>query len=186
MDRPLLERWVREAPDGAPGYELVMWDGPIPDEHLREFVELMHVMNDAPRDDLARNDFTLTPSQWREGEALAAAQGNSRWTVVARARLSGQLVGVHDIVWVPTIPGVGFIGSTGVRAEHRGFALGKWMKARMTLRVLIEKPEVTEIRTDNADSNDAMLGINDAMGYRPMMGHITWQLTLADVQEANS
>ena len=60
--------------------------------------------------------------------------------------------------------------------EHRGHALGKWLKADMTLRVIRDWPEVTHIRTGNADSNDAMLGINHAMGYRPLIATTTWEL----------
>jgi hypothetical protein len=46
------------------------------------------------------------------------------------------------------------------------------------LRALDERPSVKEIRTGNADSNDAMLGINRAMGYRPLMSTTTWELTV--------
>ena len=80
---------------------------------------------------------------------------------------------------MPAYPKVMWVGSTGVRPEHRGHALGKWMKAAMTLRVLAEKPGVDDIRTGNADSNDAMLAINAAMGYRPLLGVTTWELPLA-------
>lgn len=72
-----------------------------------------------------------------------------------------------------------WVGSTGVRPEHRGHALGKWLKAAMTLRVLEERPHVTDIRTSNADSNEAMVGINCAMGYRPLLGTATWELLIS-------
>jgi GNAT superfamily N-acetyltransferase len=175
IDRALLEQWVADAPTRAPGYELVAWDGPIPEEHLDAFVDLMLVMNDAPKDDADLNDFTLTPQRWREAEQQGREQGHQRWTLIAKTT-GGTLAGLHDITWVPALPGVAFIGSTGVRPEHRGFALGKWLKAAMTLRVLDERPDATEIRTDNADSNAAMLGINQQMGYRPMLGSVTWQV----------
>ena len=48
VDRTVLEQWVADAPTRAPGYELVAWDGAIPEEHLDAFVDLMLVMNDAP------------------------------------------------------------------------------------------------------------------------------------------
>jgi hypothetical protein len=46
----------------------------------------------------------------------------------------------------------------------------------MTIRILDERPDVTNVRTGNADSNDAMLGINKAMGYRPLLGQMVWEL----------
>lgn len=48
----------------------------------------------------------------------------------------------------------------------------------MTQRVLDERPAVTEIRTGNADSNDAMLGINREMGYRPLIAQTMWELSV--------
>jgi len=47
---------------------VVAWDGVIPGKHLLEFVDLMLVMNDAPRDHVENNDFTLTPERWRQAE----------------------------------------------------------------------------------------------------------------------
>jgi mycothiol synthase len=183
VDHRLLESWVRSGPQRAAGYELVAWDGTIPDDHLSAFLDLLLVMNDEPRDDLEVNDFTITPSQWREGEAQGAAIGQERWFLVARRSSDGALAGFHDLAWVPAFPHVMWVGNTGVRAEHRGHALGKWLKAAMTLRVLDEKPEVTDIRTGNADSNDAMLGINRAMGYRPLYATTTWELPIGKPRE---
>jgi GNAT superfamily N-acetyltransferase len=178
VDRPMMDAWVKQGPVRAPGYKLLVWDGAIPEEHLESFVELMLVMNDAPRDELAVNDFTLTAAEWRETEERTAALGYERWTLVARRRRDGALAGLHDLVWVPELPFAVHIGNTGVRPEHRGQAIGKWLKAAMTLRVLDERPGVVEIRTDNADSNDAMLGINREMGYQPLLGATTWEVAV--------
>lgn len=79
--------------------------------------------------------------------------------------------------WNPQDPAVVWVGLTAVDPDHRGHALGKWLKATMTLRILDERPEASDIRTGNADSNDAMLGINRAMGYRPMLSIESWMAT---------
>ena len=179
VDRSLMELWVSEGPERAANYELLSWDGPVPDEHLEAFVGLMAVMNDAPTDDLELNDATLTPAQWREGERQAAAVGQERWLLIARRKTDGALAGLHELDWVPAFPNVMWVGSTGVRSEDRGHALGKWMKAAMMLRVLSERPEIADIRTENAVSNDAMLGINDQMGYRELLAVTTWELGVA-------
>lgn len=176
VDRPMLERWVDEAATRAADYELIGWDGPVPDEHLDRWVDLVLVMNTAPRDDLEMNDWTLTPEEVREQERVTAAAGIQVWTLVARHRETGEWAGFHDISWNPTEPMFAYVGATGVKPEHRGHALGKWLKAAMTLRLLDERPEVTNVRTGNADSNDAMLGINRLMGYRPLLAHTTWEV----------
>jgi GNAT superfamily N-acetyltransferase len=178
VDRALMEKWVAQGPARADGYELLTWDGAIPEEHLQDFIDLFLVMNDAPRDDFEMNDFTLTPAEWREGEEQSAAVGAEHWTVVARRKSDGALAGFHDMTWAPHEPLNVYVGSTGVRPEHRGHALGKWLKAAVTLRVLDERPDVEDIRTGNADSNDAMLGINREMGYRPLIGADGWEVAV--------
>ncbi len=182
VDRAQLTSWVAAADERSSGYELLAWDGRCPDEHLDAFVALIPVMNTAPTDDLEIKDFTVTAPQVREHEDRFLAMGCELWTLVARERATGELVGLHDVSWMPSEAELVWVGATGVRPEHRGHALGKWLKAAMTLRVLDERPLVTSIRTGNADSNDAMLGINKAMGYRPLLGQTTWELSLADAQ----
>ena len=65
IDRAMLERWVSDGPSRAPGYQLIGWDGPTPDEYLVAFADLYFVMNDAPLDDLETNDSTFSPEQLR-------------------------------------------------------------------------------------------------------------------------
>ena len=183
VDRPMLERWVAEAATRSADYELVAWDGPVPEEHLARWLDLVVVMNTAPRDDLQLNDFTITAEQVREQERVIEAAGIETWVLVARHRDTGEWAGFHDVAWDPAQPMYVYVDSTGVRPEHRGHALGKWLKAAMTLRVLDERPDVTNIRTGNADSNDAMLGINRQMGYRPLLGQTTWEVPVEEAAE---
>ena len=182
--RAQLEQWVAEAPSRAPDYELLAFDGPVPDDIVEDFVDLVHVMNTAPRDDLEMNDFTFTVEQLREEERIGIAAGLERWTVVVRRTSDGALAGFHDVHYDPKTPPIVHVGATGVRPEHRGFAIGKWLKAAIQLRILDELPEFTEVRTGNADSNDAMLGINHAMGYKPFAATTTWEFRVDRVAEA--
>lgn len=177
VDRPMLERWVAEGPQRAADYELIGWDGVVPQEHMANWLDLVLVMNTAPRDDLQMNDFTITEEEVRDSEKVMLATGTEHWVLVARRKSDGTWAGLHDVSWNPHDPKIVWVGATGVRPEHRGHALGKWLKAAMTLRVLDERPEVTEIRTGNADSNDAMLGINKQMGYRPFIATTTWEVS---------
>lgn len=178
VDRAKLEEWVAQGPARAPGYELVGFDGATPDEHLEGVMAMIRVLNTAPRDDLEMNDFTVTPETVADHDRQLEAAGGKAWTLLARHVDSGEYAGMHDMTWHPDQPEVAWVGLTGVEPSHRGHALGKWLKATMTLRVLDEWPTVNDIRTGNADSNDAMLGINRAMGYRPMLGSTTWEVSV--------
>ncbi len=183
VDRPMLERWVDEAHERSSEYELIGWDGSVPQEHMENWLDLIVVMNTAPRDDLQLNDFTVTEEEIREQERVNEAAGNETWVLVARRLSDGAWAGLHDVSYNKVNPGVVWVGATGVKPEHRGHALGKWLKAAMTQRVLDERPDVREIRTGNADSNDAMLGINRAMGYRPLMAQTIVELPVDRAEE---
>jgi GNAT superfamily N-acetyltransferase len=178
IDRALMDAWVKEGPVRAAGYELVAWDGPTPEEHLEQFANIVLVMNSAPRDDLEMNDFTLTPEMVREMERQIFQGGLEMWTIVARRSSDGGFAGLHNVAWEPNEPENVYVHMTGVQPEDRGHALGKWLKAVMTLRILDERPGVTDIRTGNADSNEAMLGINRQMGYRPLVGADVWEVSV--------
>jgi GNAT superfamily N-acetyltransferase len=70
---------------------------------------------------------------------------------------------------------------TGVFPEYRSKGLGRWLKAAMLQRVLTERPVVKYVRTGNADSNAAMLKINNQLGFRPYYSDALWQVELAAV-----
>jgi GNAT superfamily N-acetyltransferase len=147
-----------------------------------DVVDVLHVMNDQPRDKLQIEDQTITVEQFREQEQLAFATGGEAWWLFARHDETGNLAGLTDVHWDPNQPETVFQGNTGVRPEHRGHAVGKWLKAAMLLRILDERPGVADIRTGNADSNDAMLGINRQLGFKPFIANTTWQVSLDQVR----
>ena len=66
--------------------------------------------------------------------------------------------------------------STGFQS-FRGKGLGRWLKPAMLERVRRERPEARFIRTGNADSNTAMLGIKPGAALsRPYLSRCVWQL----------
>ena len=183
VDRDQIRRWVEEGPRRAEGYELFTIDGSYPEELAEQLVDLENVMNTAPRDDLDMEDQTFTVAQLRELERSFFSQGGERWMLVARHEATGELVGWTEVGWLPHQPKTVWQWGTGVRPEHRGHALGKWLKATMLERIFEERPDVVEIRTHNADSNDPMLGINHAMGFKPFRVDIHWQVKVETVKE---
>lgn len=175
LDRRLLEGWVARAAERASGYELVQWKGAVPEEHLDDFVDLWHVMNTAPLEDLDWDDEVMTPERSREWDAHLAARGITQWTVMARHVPSGEAVGFTVVTVHEHWPAVAEQEDTGVRPEHRGRGIGRWVKAVNALRLLDEAPAVEALTTWNAGSNEPMLAINHAMGFRPLEWWAEWQ-----------
>jgi GNAT superfamily N-acetyltransferase len=166
VDRALLEGWVARAAERATDYELVRWDGRCPDEYVEAFVAEQNVMNTAPTENLEYEDEVFTVARLRDREAMHTHRNIDAITLVARHKPTGEFVG-HSDVWLPQHwPTKAYQNDTGVNPAHREKGLGRWLKAQMLLNLLDERPQIDNISTWNAGSNDAMLGINYAMGFR--------------------
>ncbi|MFQ5966112.1 MAG: GNAT family N-acetyltransferase [Acidimicrobiia bacterium] len=184
VDADLMRMWVERAPERASDYELVSWEGPVSDDLLQAYIDVLDVMNTAPREDFEEEDWHWTPEQLRDWENAAIERGLTWWVMSARHQPTGELVGVTNIFFPPHRPYRADQGDTGVDPEHRNKGLGRWLKAAMFLKLIEEKPEVDRIDTDNADSNEPMLAINTEMGFRPLITSAVWQVPLEKAEAA--
>jgi len=182
VDVAMIRRWAAEGPDRARGYSLVGIDGRYPDELIEAIADVHEVMNTAPRDNLDVEDQRVTPQFLRTWEASMLAQGHERWSVFVRHDASGRLIGLSEVYYAPDEPQTVYQGDTGVHPDHRGHAIGKWMKAVMLERILRERTQAVDVRTGNADSNEAMLGINDELGFCPYRARTWWQVPVERVR----
>ena len=179
----LVESWIARAPERAQGYELLWLDAPCPDEWVERRCRAKDVMNTAPRDELDMEDEHDTPELLREREAGVLERGSKWWMVAAVETATGEIAGYSDVI-VPTFDrDMVWQGDTGVIPAHRDRGLGRWLKAAMIERIRAELPEVNRIETWNAGSNEPMLAINHALGFRMLEEVGGWQVTLPTVQE---
>ena len=172
----LVARWCAEGPGRAPDYELFWLPHPVPEAERAALADAKSAMNDAPRGDLQVEDRRYTAQSIADMDAYAAARGDEAWTLVARPRAGGAYAGFTDLYWNAKNPHLAFQGDTAVLPAHRGHALGKWLKAAMLARLRSERPQVRRIRTGNADTNAAMLAINDALGFAVTRVGTAWQV----------
>jgi mycothiol synthase len=175
VDRELLREWLRP----APGYRTLQIDGPNPPELIEEAAAIVEVMNDAPRGELQEEDFRARPELMQQRDHALAAAGFHVWTVFAQHEASGRLVGFTRLSGHPSKPRVIEQWGTGVAREHRGHGLGRLLKATNLQRVLTELPDAREVLTTNADSNEWMLAINHALGFRRVADWQHWQVEAA-------
>jgi mycothiol synthase len=175
----LLQTWTTRQPDE---YNLEIWHGDVPESDLVAYAELSNVMNTAPTDDLDIEDFHFTAEMLRQQEAMRKAGNRDALTAVVR-HTSGALVGLNELGWSNSRPGIVNQGGTGVLPEHRNHGLGRWLKAANLQRLLELNPEAKFIRTGNADSNAPMLKINTEMGFKPYIASIAWQGNITTILE---
>ena len=81
----------------------------------------------------------------------------------------------------PSFPDLGQQGDTGVLEEFRGHRFGKWLKAEMARYLVSDHPEITRLRTGNANSNAPMLAINEEMGFTAHHHNTVWQKPTSEV-----
>ncbi|ACO47018.1 GNAT family N-acetyltransferase [Deinococcus deserti] len=176
LNPALVDQWLIR-PEGDP-YRLHTWTV-IPDEFLDRAADMMMVMNTAPRGDLEVDDWTITPDMIRAWDAMIAEAGETRFMMAVEDTRTGQLDGYTEVFWMPERASLVYQGATAVRPGARGLGLGKWLKAAMLRHVQRECPGARWVRTNNANVNEAMLGINVALGFEPWASFTEWQLKLA-------
>ena len=183
LDQDLVDNWLKRGNSNLAEFELAFWDGAYPEEKLIEIADLIDLTNQQPFDDLEIEDMHMTPEQIRQMEANMFARGNQRWTFYIVNRETGKFAGYTEVIWNPNRPEYLRQDMTGVFPQYRKKGLGRWLKAAMLEKVIKELPQIKFIRTGNADSNVAMLKINNELGFKSYMADTLWQVELKKVLE---
>lgn len=183
VDRSMLVDWLQSGPARAPGYEVLQWDDDYPTEHDGQIARLFVIADeDMPFEDAAFDPGADSAETVRE-RLERTASTYRRVTSVARHVESGTLVGFTELIRRGTDVSTLYTSLTVVHRDHRGHALGKWIKADAILRGMDRWPDATHIQTENAFTNDAMLGINEAIGFKAEHTMIAYQATTEQIRE---
>jgi mycothiol synthase len=177
LDRELLNTWTESGQQRAIGYSVSIFEGPYPDEILDGMAHLYHVLE---RDQPAPEGWE--PAVWtgeRVNKFIAHfLEQADALTAIAFDR-AGTPAGMSQLIRRKSSPETWLVTTTMVDPSHRGMALGKWVKGAVNLAAmeLWDGGEFQE--TGNADSNEAMLGINRAMGFRQELVITNFEVDLA-------
>ena len=178
LDWDAIGRLHSGARSAATDYELVRREGRTPDDELEAVAELTMAINDAPTDDLDIEDEVYSPERVRAYEEAQLGRGLRLFRVLARHRGSGALAGHTVVVVDGERPQLGEQHDTSVVGAHRGHRLGLLLKSDMNLWLREVQPQLAEVTTWNAESNDHMIGVNEALGYRIVGRQLEFQRAL--------
>lgn len=164
IDVDLLRAWASDGPARAPGYSVQVIEGPWPDGMLGDLARLYHILErDSPSPE------GHEPREWTADLLKEMVshyfQGMDSLMAVAIHEETDTPVGMSHLVRRHTDHRTWIVTTTMVDPEHRGHALGKWVKAAVNLEALEKWPGAEWAETGNAFANDPMLGINRAMGF---------------------
>jgi len=169
VDREEMTLWIDRSAERASEYELISMQAPYPESFIEKWCTLQFLMNTAPMEDLVREDHVWTPTTWRDLEKTVSASEKDIDTLVAVHRPTGDWVGSTSIQTDRLDPAQAWQWETVVDPEHRNKGLGRWLKGSMLLSILNTHPRIVRIDTWNAGSNEPMLNINLAMGFKPIL-----------------
>ena len=85
----------------------------------------------------------------------------------------GRPVAYTELVVPRHDPGAIFQWGTLVEPAHRGHRLGMATKVANLRWVLAEEPDRDRVYTMNAEVNDNMIAINEALGFKPVERHVS-------------
>jgi hypothetical protein len=175
LDWADIERLHKEAAEAASAYDLVRREGRTPDDELEEVAVMASAINDAPTDDLDIEDEVFSAGRMRAYESAQLDKGNRIFRTFARHRDTGELAGHTVVVVDGEQPQYAEQHDTSVVAAHRGHRLGLLLKTDLNLWLRDVQPQISEISTWNAESNDYMIAVNEAIGYRIMGRELEFQ-----------
>jgi GNAT superfamily N-acetyltransferase len=180
VDWTMIEGWTQAPHARERGYRLETVEGVFPAALRDDAAAFHHIMHTAPRDDREVGDVLIDSAFVAELDRALVEAGRTRWTVFVRDA-GGQCVGGTEVIFEPDDPRTVLQQNTGIEPAHRHLGLARWAKAEMLLRIRRDRPEAEMVRTDNANSNDAMRAINVALGFDVMRARTEWQADVADV-----
>ena len=154
------------AEKAAAGYSLVSWHGPIPDEYCGPMAEIFNAFADAPHGENSE------PEVWdadrireRTGKAVRAGLRRAH-CVAAICDSTGEMAAFTEISVNPEHPSWGWHGLTAVTRTHRGHRLGLLVKTEMLSLLASAEPQLEQIETGNAATNQHMIAVNEQLGYK--------------------
>ncbi len=172
-----LARLRESAEPAASGYSLLPWEGLVPEDRLAAVAAVYGAFADAPREP-GQEPQIWDAERVRQDNVRVAAQGLRLYVVAAQQDRTGELAAFTQLGVDPVTPEWGWQEITVVTRPHRGHRLGLLIKIAMMEILAKREPQLTHIITGNADGNEHMIGINEALGYEVFSRWPAWELDI--------
>jgi hypothetical protein len=163
-----IQAWIDEAAPRHEGYRIETFVGAMPDDLVESLCVLLgQLAVDAPTGAVDFEEETITPQRYAEMVAGTDAMGRVRYETVALTP-DRQVVAQSTLAMSLEESTKVYQWGTFVHREHRGHKLGMATKAVNLRAVQAARSDLTLVITQNAETNDHMVSINEQMGFRPI------------------
>ncbi len=163
-----IQEWIDEAAPRHSGYTVETFVGAVPDDLVESLCVLFgQLAVDAPTGAVDFEEEAVTPQRYAEMVATTAAMGRARYETVALTP-DRQVVAQSTLAMPLEQSTKVYQWATFVHREHRGHKLGLATKAVNLRAVQTVRGDLTLVTTQNAETNNYMVSINERMGFRPI------------------
>src|SRR6266540_34944 len=147
------------------GYRIEYHPGGPPEEMYEAYATAKAYVRELPTSDLELRPSSYDAQRLRASLATLHARGLKPYIVLAVHEASGAVAGLTEVV---------------VRA-HRGYGLGRALKARMLFELRAAEPQLRDVQTWNAAENEYMLRVNNELGFQPDRHWYEYEADVADL-----
>ena len=163
-----IQQWIDEAAPRHRGYTIETFVGAVPDDLVESLCLLLgQLAVDAPTGAVDFEEEAVTPQRYAEMVATTAAMGRARYETVALTP-DRQVVAQTTLAMSLEESSKVYQWGTFVHRQHRGHKLGLATKAVNLRSVQAARGDLTLVTTQNGETNDYMVAINERMGFRPI------------------
>lgn len=163
-----IQEWIDEATPRHTGYTVETFVGAVPDDLVESLCVLLgQLAVDAPTGAVDFEEEAVTPQRYAEMVATTTAMGRVRYETVALTP-DRQVVAQSTLAMSLEQSTEVYQWGTFVHREHRGHKLGLATKAVNLRAVQAVRGDLTLVTTQNAETNDYMVSINERMEFRPI------------------
>lgn len=143
------------------GYRIECHPGGLPDDLYEQYAAAKWKVRAAVGADVGPHD----SDQVKASLATLYARGMKPYIVVGVHERTGEVAGLTEVVVPAQHPTRADQYDTVVVPEHRGYGLGRAMKARMLFELRAAEPRLAEVQTWNAVENEALRKVNTELGF---------------------
>jgi GNAT superfamily N-acetyltransferase len=163
-----VQGWIDEVAPRHEGYTIETFVGAVPDDLVESLCVLLgQIVVDAPSGAVDFDEQAITPQRYAEMGVATAAMGRVRYETVALTP-HRQVVAQNTLVMSLEESTEVYQWGTFVHREHRGHGLGLATKAVNLRAVQAARTDLRLVTTQNGETNDHMVAINERMGFQPI------------------
>lgn len=162
--------WLRlgEMASGiSAGYRVEYFPGGPPEELFATYAAAKEAARLQDYGDLELRPSSYDSERLRASLATLHERGLKPYIVVALHESTDTIAGLTEVVVPAQRPSRADQYDTVVIPAHRGYGIGRAIKARMLFELRAAEPALLDVQTWNAVENEPMLKVNAELGFKP-------------------